>query len=498
MIPDNITFQPLLGITNAIVVAEFMIRIGLSIRIIMRRLSSGSTLSWLLVVLALPFGGAALYLFIGESRLGRRRARRENGIQPFFELYLTVHRSRAANEDLDPTSPSHPAIALADSLTRLPVLGGNDIELLDPSEAYLERLVADIDAAERSVHMVSYIWDVGGKADAIAESVMRAARRGVRCRVAVDAIGSARFLKDPIAGRMRDAGVDLIEVLPVGILRALFVRADHRNHRKIVVIDGLLAYTGSMNVADPRIFKKGADGYGPWVDAMLRIQGPIVESFDLIFLQDWEIERGPGMDEVDPLFFFRAMDLTCPLPAGDSFAQVIPSGPGRLNGSAHLVLVSMIYAAQHEVVMTTPYFVPDLTVQTALVSAARRGVDVKLVVPRQVDSRLVHYASMAFFDELVEAGVSIHLFREGLIHTKSITIDGRSSLFGTLNLDPRSFWLNFELMLLIDDAAVTGEIRDLQLRYIAASEPLDAERWKARPAWRRLVENVVQIFSPLL
>lgn len=509
MIPD-LTGQPLSILTNVIVVAELLLRIGLSIRIITRRLTSGTTLSWLLVVLALPFGGAVLYLFVGESRLGRRRVEREASIQPSYDRYLAVHRSRVRGEAIDPQLIARSAFSLADSLTRLPVLGGNRIELLDHADRFLDRLLEDIDRAERSVHLAYYIWDVGGDADAVAESVMRAARRGVRCRVAVDAVGSGRFLKDPLCARMREAGVDVVAVLPVGLLRTLFVRADLRNHRKIAVIDGVLGYTGSMNLADPHVFKQNtkrrggkigdgtSTGIGQWVDAMLRLQGPIVESLQILFLQDWEIENGLSLDSEDPLSFFNEMDLICPLPQGDAIAQLVPSGPGRRNGAAHSVLVSMVYGARHEVVLTTPYFVPDVTLQAALVAAAHRGVSVHLVVPKRVDSKLVDYASRAFLDELVEAGVNIHHYRDGLLHTKSITIDGGTALFGTLNLDPRSFWLNFELMLLIEDDDVAGEIRALQGRYMDRAEPLNVSEWMARPGWKRLIENIVQIFSPLL
>jgi cardiolipin synthase len=179
-------------------------------------------------------------------------------------------------------------------------------------------------------------------------------------------------------------------------------------------------------------------------------------------------------------------------------AQAAPSGPTPDAGSIHEVILGAIYEARGELTITTPYFVPDPALRTALTSAADRGVRVRLILPRRVDSRLVHFASRAFFQELLERGVEIHRFRDGLLHAKLLTVDDRLGLLGTVNLDPRSFFLNFENTLLVYDAGVTAQLREIQEGYIARSEPVDLERWRRRHIGRRFVCNVAQLLSPVL
>jgi cardiolipin synthase len=486
------------GLTALIFVAELILRIGLALRVVMRRLDIGATLSWLTVILSAPFVGAGLYLLVGESRLGRRRAQREAEIELEYGRYLDIHSQRGRAQDLALQHPIQRMARHAESIGGFPALGGNAFELFSDASAVLSSIVGEIDAAQRTVHMVFYIWGEGGQADDVAEALVRAAKRGLRCRLAVDAVGSQRFLRSARARQMREAGIEIATVLPVGLLRMLFVRADLRNHRKIVVIDGWIGYTGSMNLVDPRYFKQGSGRFGEWVDAMLRIEGPVVEQLNLLFLHDWEMETGFGLNMDDLPAFFEATGLVCPLDRGPAVAQLIASGPGLRRGVVHELLTSMVYAARDEVILTTPYFVPDPTLQAALVAAGHRGVRVRLIVPRVVDSRMVDLASRAYFDDLLAAGVEIHRFEGGLLHTKSVTVDGHDALFGTLNLDPRSFWLNFELMLLVHDDDVAHEIRRLQISYLDHCQPIEPTSWYQRPFHIRLTENVVQLFTPLL
>ena len=236
----------------------------------------------------------------------------------------------------------------------------------------------------------------------------------------------------------------------------LFVRFDLRLHRKIVVIDGEVAYTGSLNLVDPRYFKQGAH-VGQWVDAMVRLRGPAVEALAITFLEDWELETGEGVDRL------RETGDVHPLASrGRAVVQVVPSGPVVREESIQAVLLGAIYAARRELVMTTPYFVPDESLVMALITAALRGVEVTLVLPARVDSRLARLASQPHKGELLEAGVRIAEFQGGLMHTKSVTVDGELSLFGSLNLDPRSLILNFEITLSVYDRAFTASLRALQ------------------------------------
>ncbi len=272
----------------------------------------------------------------------------------------------------------------------------------------------------------------------------------------------------------------------------LFVRFDLRLHRKVVVIDGRIAYTGSMNLVDPRFFKQNS-GVGQWVDAMTRIEGPPVEALAITFLGDWYVESGQSLDKLKADGGVQKL-----APVGETIVQVVPSGPAFSQNAIERALVTAVFSAREEIILTTPYFVPDEPLQMALVSAAMRGVRVTLITPKRVDSRLVRYATGAFYSELIEAGVRIMLFDGGLLHTKSVTVDGEWSLFGSLNLDPRSLHLNFELTLGIYDEGFTQELRALQMKYLETSEMLTAEQLAGRSTIRLASENLARLVAPLL
>ena len=471
--------------------ADWLIRLGLSVRVIMRRRPVGVTLAWLSVVLILPFFGAIVYLLFGELRLGRQRAERAARLHEPYRTWLDDlgQRYRLSDEARE-VAPD--LMRLIQAGADIPPLPGNALHLIDNFTDIFRSLIADIDAARRSCHLEFYIWTTGGMADEVVEALLRAAGRGVVCRVLVDAVGSKDFLRGPAAERLRQGGVALREALPVSLLRMAFVRSDLRLHRKIVVIDGEIAYTGSQNLVDPRYFKQGA-GVGSWVDAMVRVQGPAVEALGVTFLEDWELETGEGLEALE-----GTHDIHDLPEQGPSAVQVLPSGPNNGPEAMRMILLTALYAAKRELVLTTPYFVPDESMLIALTSAALRGVEVTLIVPAKVDSKLVDLASRAFQGDLARAGVRIQHFEGGLLHTKSITVDGTISLFGSLNLDPRSLQLNFEITLAVYDVTFAADLRALQQSYIDQSTPLDRSAWERRSGLTRFTENAARLAGPLL
>jgi cardiolipin synthase A/B len=464
-----------------------------SLRVIMMRLPVGTALAWLFFIFFLPFAGAMIYLLLGEKRLGRKRTRRADSIWGRYHRWV-LKLPRLMPDEPSGLSPEAAAVSrLPEGLLGIPALPGNRLEIMDAAEPILRAIIADIDRAEHFCHMEFYIWNAGGKADEVCEALTRAATRGVTCRVLLDAIGSGKFLKSPWARRLRESGVEVAVALAVSPLRTLFVRFDLRLHRKIVVIDNEIAYTGSFNLVDPRFFKQEA-GVGQWVDAMARIQGPAVFILNAVFMWDWEIETGRDLKALpDPV----KMEIGAnPVPAAN--VQVVPSGPRRAGDSIHQLLLMSIYVARKQLSLTTPYFVPDEAITSALLSAARRGVDVTLILPQKNDSRLVHYTCRSHFDELLEAGVRIFGFKGGLLHTKSAVVDGEISLFGTVNLDIRSFWLDFEVTLCVYDPQFAERLLALQHKYIEDSVEVDPAAWCRRPATERFRENLFRLCSPLL
>lgn len=465
--------------------------VGFGLRIILVRRPPGVSLAWLLLLVSVPYVGAALYWLIGERPLGRRRQKRARLLHGAARRWLAARgHERALRGPAE--SRWNELRRLADGTVGIPALAGNAISLHDNSESILRAIAEDIDRAEASCDLEFYIWNAGGMADVVAESLIAAARRGVKCRALLDAVGSAPFARGPWPERFRAAGIELRFALPVGLVRMLFARIDLRLHRKLALVDGRIAHTGSMNLVDPRYFKQHA-GVGQWVDCMVRVEGPAVQTMRALFEIDWQLESA---DSSEP-------DLALPptLAGGGgpgSLVQLAPSGPGYEDGTILKLVVEAVSLAQREVVLTTPYFVPDEALVLALCAAAQRGVRVVLLLPARIDSRLVRLACGAYFGDLMAAGVEVRRFQRGLLHTKSITLDGEASFVGTVNLDMRSMRLNFEMTLLVYDASFTRSLRALQETYVQGSQAVELEAWKARPLHQRVAENAANLMSPLL
>lgn len=476
-------------ISTVIITVHWLVIIGLSIRVIIRRPPIGVSLAWLAVVFSVPLVGAVAYLLFGEKRLGRKRLKRIRAIVPEVSRWQKKLKTGLDSTKGPVKKTDIPYMQYGERVLGFPVLVGNGIELLSDCNTIFERIIQDIGEAQRSVQLCFYIWHTRGRALDVVEALIQAANRGVKCQVLADAVGSKVFLEGPAAERLRTAGVDVVAALPIGLFSGLVARTDLRNHRKIAVFDDQVAYAGSQNLVDPEYFKQ-ASGVGVWVDAMVRITGPAANSLGGVFQLDWSVETGTD-------FRARVPDASI-CPTEGVMIQTIPSGPDLQPEAIHQILLMAIYSARQEIVMTTPYFVPDESILTALLSAALRGVRVILIVPAHNDSLLVRYASVANFDQLMSAGVEIAMFKGGLLHTKSLAIDGELGVFGSVNLDMRSLWLNFEISLLVYDQAFTRRLRVLQDGYLQDSSRLDLDAWRRRPAWRRFIEDSLRLFGPLL
>ena len=272
-----------------ILVVDFLLRMFLCYRIIRRRLPVGVSWAWLSLILFLPLFGTFIYLNLGEYRLGRRRSRRLKATEEItHRLFERIDMGSALDASL-PNATRAFAKAV-EGFFESPLLPGNDVELLIDAAHTFPVLIRDVDAAVETCDMEFYIWSNGGRADDFAAALIRAAQRGVRCRALVDQIGSDAFLSSEIAANLKAAGVEVCAALPSGLVRSIFARPDLRIHRKIIVIDGSIAYTGSLNLADPLLFKAEA-GVGQWVDAFSRLQGPVVRALALVFLADWCVEK---------------------------------------------------------------------------------------------------------------------------------------------------------------------------------------------------------------
>jgi len=485
-----------LGVTGWIVqiidIIEICIVIGLTTRIVMKHRPVGVSLAWLVLIFASPIVAFIFYFLIGEVYISRRTIKRLERFLMFRSDWLDDLKDRSY------TTPNWnvPAFAsitqLAESTTGVPPLAGNCVDLLPDSDTGLLRLLDDINAAERKVHLQFYIWQVGERPNQISEALMDAAQRGVECKVLVDAVESRHFTASQIAERMQEAGVEIRAALPVGLIRRGLARVDLRMHRKVAVIDDHLGYIGSLNIIEPRTFKKKW-GVGMWVDSIARLRGPAVEVLAMSFQRDWEILSEHGETEEDVIADVTPLD-----PCGEGVVQIVPSGPLSENDAIYRLIMMLIYAAEREITITSPYFIPDEFLSTALKSAVSRGIDVRLVVPDKIDSMLVRNASRSYERELLAGGIKIFRYEAGLLHTKSITIDDRISLFGSHNIDPRSLKLNFELSILVFDTGFNRDLVALQERYLENSRHMHLDECDARPLRIRFLENVFRLFQPLI
>lgn len=466
-------------------------------KVVTRRLPVGTSLAWIMIVAILPVVGIAGYYLIGDHRIGRKRSK--GG-----DIVRSIYQNRLGTEEgaVDHTHPKLPLVfakiaAVAAQETGFHVRADNDIKIFNQPRDIFNHILRDISVADHICHMEFYIVDPQGRVIDVFEEMIKAAARGVSCKILADHIGSKSFFDSDWPQKLEAAGIEVVASLPVGIIKSYFTRSDLRNHRKIIVVDRLVSYTGSFNLADPEKFNADKD-VGQWIDILVRIEGDASESLSVVFNTDFvmdtqgetEVLEIPQLDPVHPEFE--------PIAPGNVLAQIIPSGPEMLTSVIYETIVSAIYAAQKSILITTPYLVPDESLLLAITNAARRGVDVKLIVPKRVDSLLVHHASRSFFEELVESGIKLYEFSAGLLHTKSIVIDDEVAYLGTVNLDVRSFYLNLEITIAIYDRKVCKDMRKIINEYLDQSEVICIDAWQSRTAKDRLLENVFRLASPLL
>ncbi|MBK1701273.1 cardiolipin synthase [Thiococcus pfennigii] len=485
-----VLIEPIL-LTVTPVAAHLVVQALLLVRILLRpHREPASRIAWVVVVFALPLIGIVAYLLLGEVNIGRRRLERLRAV--LARLPAVADAPGADAPGLGGGMPGRYAqlFRVGESISGHAPIGGNRASLPADSDAVIAAMVADIDAARDHVHLIFYIWLPDRNGVKVAEALIRAAARGVACRALADDLGARPMIRSGHWRAMRAAGVRLARALPIGnpLLRALRGRIDLRNHRKVVVIDDRITYCGSQNCADPQFLVKAR--FGPWVDLMIRFEGPVARQNQHLFVGDWMAHVDEDLADL----------LRRPLPpASPGFAaQVIGTGPTVRYSAMPELFESLIYGARRELVITTPYYVAGESTQAALCAAARRGVATTVVFPARNDSWIVAAASRSYYADLLAAGVQIREYVGGLLHTKSLTLDGEVTLIGSANMDRRSFELNYENNILFYDRDLTAEVRRRQQDYIDRAGLVDPDVVAAWTWRRRLWNNAVAMLGPVL
>jgi cardiolipin synthase len=467
----------------AFFVSEWAIRLAMLVVVPFRRTPAAAK-GWLLLIFFEPWVGLLLYVLIGRANLPRWQ-REQLAKLPRAMAKVVGRLANHPNVFHPEVGPAlSQAVTLAESLGQSPILGGNAVELLADYDGTIARLVADIERAEHHVHLLFYIFADDGATAPVVDALGRAAARGVRCRVLADAIGSRPGLRT-LRPKLTALGVAVREALPVRLVPWKKARLDLRNHRKIAVIDGRVGYTGSQNLVCAE-FKEGLR----YEELMARVTGPVVLELQHVFAADWFLETDEVLDGPGE---FPGPDL-----AGGVPAQALASGPAFPTQNNQRLIVALVHGSRRRVVLTTPYFIPDEPLLQALQTAVLRGVEVHLVVSEKGDQVVVSLAQESYYEELLEAGVRVHLYRKNFLHAKHLSIDDAVAVVGTSNLDIRSFALNAELMLMLYDPSLVKQLAAEQERYFASSRLLSLAAWRERPFVRKVAQNLARLLSPLL
>lgn len=480
-------------IAGAYVVVELAVK-ALALGVVPEKRRPGSAAAWLLLVFFAPVVGVPAFLLLGSPYVRGRRERIQG------EANALILDRTAAFPALPPgaaQAAGFPSIVeLNRRLVSMPAVDGRAVRLHGDYDESIRAMASAVDTARHDVRVEIYIMAWDDTTDVFFSALARAVTRGVKVRLLMDHIGSRGYpgFAD-LQHRLSTAGVDWHLMMPIDLLNRRWRRPDLRNHRKLLVVDGAVAFMGSQNMIDSSYLKPANLRAGRhWKDLNVELSGAIVDSLSAVFAIDWYTETGETLE-------FDAHTLTSAPPrldAEESTMQLVPSGPGFTTEPNLRLFLSLIHRAQRTLRIASPYFVPDESLLFAITTAAYRGVEVELYVSEQADQFMVHHAQRSYYGALLEAGVRIHLYpAPTVLHAKHMTVDGEIGVIGSSNMDPRSFLLDYEITLLGLGGSLVSDLEAEQDAYRRASRELTAEEWAREPGWKRYLDNALRLTSDL-
>lgn len=449
--------------------------------IIMENRNPLKTISWVLVLLLLPFVGLIIFYFFGEDNRKKRLISRK--------MHKKLNRIALDRlemlETMNPPAEHKGLVALLNRLKDNPLYGGTKVTFYSDGKEKFEALIQEIEKARKHIHIQYYIFlddEIGHKVKKI---LIRKAAEGLEVRLLYDDVGSWKA-KRSFFKEMQEQGIEVQPFLKVAF-KLLTSRVNYRNHRKIVIIDGTVGFFGGMNVADR--YLNGING-GIWRDSHVKVEGKAVAGLQTSFIIDWYSSRKEFLSSTS---YYPSLDSK-----GDNLMQLVTSGPVGHFKDIHLGILHAISNAKESIYIQTPYFVPTDALLLNLQMAAMRGVDVRLMIPRHSDTTFVHIATMAFLKEALDAKVSVYMFESGFLHSKLLVIDNTLTITGSANMDIRSFEHNFEFEAFIYNEETCSEAKRIFFRDIQDSTLLTSEEWEKRGRFQKFKESVMRLFSPLL
>lgn len=449
-----------------------------------------TAMAWLLVIFFVPAVGLVLFLLFGNFRLSRKRRAQQDAVNT---------RVRAGASDLAMLESRYEgpewvssAAELNKTLGSLPMVDGNHVDLLPGYPHSIKAMAAAVRDAKEFVNAEFYILSSDHVTDELLTAMEDAAERGVEVRLLFDHLGTLRIKGySKLIARLKASKIRWRPMLPLNPLQGQWRRPDLRNHRKIMVVDGEIAFTGSQNLIEPsynnpRHRKMGRE----WVELMASLRGPIVTTLNVVFATDWLSETDESLED--------QLAHRPELHAGHITAQVVPSGPGFITENNLRLFNTLIYSAQRKISICSPYFVPDDSLLYAVTTAAQRGVDVELFVSEKGDQFLVHHAQQSYYEALLEAGVRIYLYKAPFVlHAKHFTIDNDVAVLGSSNMDMRSFSLNLEVSVMLLGEDIVQRISAVEDTYRDISRELTLQDWMKRPMGVKYVDNVARLTATL-
>ncbi|MGM7698286.1 cardiolipin synthase [Microbacterium sp. A84] len=464
-----------------------------------------TAIAWILTIIFIPLLGAIAFFLIGFGRLPRRRREKQKEVNALMlaRSGVTAHRASPSTPDWLDT-----AVILNETLGALPIVAGNRTTLIEDYQGSFDAMIGDIDAAREYVHVEFYILVRDTTTQPFFDALARAVARGVIVRVLSDHVSGLMFPhRKATQEALAQMGAQWRPMLPLRPHLGQWQRPDLRNHRKLVVIDGRVGYTGSQNLIDstylkPKNVRRGLH----WIELMVRLEGPVVGELDAVFITDWFSET----DELLPVHTYpvqaaaiAASDSGNEKPLNDTpldniDAQVIPSGPSFENDNNLKLFVMLIQNARSRVSITSPYFVPDESTMLAILTAAARGLDVELFVSEVADQVLVHHAQRSYYAALLDAGVAVYLYRSPtVLHSKHFSIDDEVAVIGSSNMDIRSFSLNMEVSVLVRGRKFVDQLKLVEDNYRRNSIRLGPEAWARRPLREKVIDGLARLTSAL-
>ncbi|GAB3808209.1 cardiolipin synthase [Humibacter antri] len=481
-------------LTWIIIVIALIVDFGLrivAIIVIPRNRRPTSATAWLLAVYFIPYIGWLFFLLIGSYKLPKQRRLRQQQINQFI---------LESTEGIERVRRDHPwppwlgsVVRMNRSLGAMPLVGGNAASLIGAYEESLDAMTGAVNAATRYVHVEFYILSWDDTTGPFFDALEAAVKRGVTVRVLLDHIASLRTrdYKRTIK-RLTEMGAQWQLMLPVQPLKGKYQRPDLRNHRKLLVADGRVGFMGSQNVIDRTYNKRSNIKRGlKWKELVARLEGPIVAGLNAIFITDWYSETGELLArERDPIVTVQVEEeLDC---------QLVPSGPGFDNENNLKLFLALLYYATEQIIITSPYFVPDEAMLTALTTAVQRGIRVELFVSEIGDQGLVYHAQRSYYEQLLRAGVTIWMYKAPyILHAKHFTIDDEVAVIGSSNMDMRSFMLNAEISLMVRGKSFVSEMRSVEQGYRDASKQLTLDEWMKQPLLSTMLDNLARLTSAL-